>query len=85
MLERESFILEINFISLEYMAPNNVFWLLYQNVVQLKWLKVKRIREQHMFENWSTAVTAQISVWVALVANTMTYNYLNCKGKEIGF
>lgn len=85
MLERESFILEINCISLEYMAANNVFWLLYQNVVQLKWLKVKRIREQHMFENWSTAVTAQISVWVALVANTMTYNYLNCKGKEIGF
>lgn len=67
------------------MAANNIFWLLYQKIVQLKWLKVKRIREQHMFENWSTAVTAQISVWVALVTNIMTYNYLNCKGKEIGF
>ena len=68
------------------MAANNVFWLLYQKVVQLKWLKVKPIREQHMFENWSFQTSAaQISVWVALVASTMTYNYLNCKGKEICF
>lgn len=53
--------------------------------MQLKWLKVKHIREKHMFENWNVATPAQINVWMAIVARAIVYNYFDCKQEEIYF
>lgn len=53
--------------------------------MQLGWLKAKRIKEKHMFENWSVAASARIDVWIAAVTNAKTDNYFDCKEEEIGF
>lgn len=52
--------------------------------MQLEWLKAKRIREKHGFENWSVPASAQINVWIAAVTNAKTNNYFDCKEEEIG-